>query len=122
MQNFVCGFLLLFVIPAISISQVALAQQSSAAIDVAQSNPSQPSGSEFDEPRRLLQQGKYQDALTALHQLETKHPAMKGLSHELGLADYNNADYLNAIASFKKAQEQAPPDTEAAQLLSLPHY
>jgi tetratricopeptide (TPR) repeat protein len=122
MQNFVCGFLLLFVIPAISISQVALAQQSSAAIDVAQSNPSQPSGSEFDEPRRLLQQGKYQDALTALHQLETKYPAMKGLSHELGLAYYKKADYLNAIASFKKAQEEDPGDKEAVQLLGLSYY
>jgi len=122
MQNFVCRFLLLFVITMISLSQFALAQQSSVAIDLAQSNPAQSSGSEFDEPRRLLQQGKYQDALTALHQLETKYPAMKGLSHELGLAYYNKADYLNAIASFKKAQEEDPGDNEAVQLLGLSYY
>src|SRR5260221_12134921 len=122
MQKFVCGLLLLFVTPMISISQVALAQQSSAAVDLAQSNPSQPNGSEFDEPRRLLQQRKYQDALSGLHQLETKDPAMKGLSHELGLAYYKKADYLNAIASLKKAQEEAPGDNEAVQLLGLSCY
>src|SRR5258708_12287375 len=112
MQNLVCGLLLLFVTPIISLSQVGLAQQSSAAIDLAQSNPSQPNGSEFDEPRRLLQQGKYDDALAALHDIEAQHPAMKGLSHELGLAYYKKADYLNAIASFKKAQYDDPAHNE----------
>ena len=121
MPKFVCGILLLFVTP-MTFAQVALAQESSAAIDLAQSNPSQSSGPELDEPRRLLQQGKYQEALTALHQLETKYPAMKGLSHELGLAYYKKADYLNAIASFKRAQEEDPGDNEAVQLLGLSYY
>ena len=89
-----------------------------------QASTAQPdrAGSDFDGPRRLLQQGKYDAALAALHELEATHPAMKGLSHELGLAYYKKSDYLNAIASLKKAQQEDPGDNEALQLLGLSYY
>ena len=73
-------------------------------------------------PHHLLQQGKYDEALAALHDLESKQPATKRLAHELGLAYYKKADYLNAIAYFKKAREENPEDGEAIQLLGLSFY
>src|SRR5271168_5189456 len=53
----------------------------------------QPSGSEFEGARRLLLQGKYDDAIAALHALEDKSPAMRGLAHELGAAYYKKSDF-----------------------------
>ncbi len=81
-----------------------------------------PSDSEFEQVHRLLQQGKYDDALAALHELETQHPAMKGLAHELGAAYYKKGDYLNAVTYLKKAREENPDDGEAVQLLGLSFY
>jgi tetratricopeptide (TPR) repeat protein len=121
MQKIVCGFLLLIVIPVISPGKVASAQQSSGVV-LAQSNPLESSGAEFDKPRRLLQDGKFDAALAALHELDTKRPAMKGLSHEFGLAYYKKSDYVSAIPYFKKAQQEDPGDNEAVQLLGLSYY
>jgi tetratricopeptide (TPR) repeat protein len=80
------------------------------------------SDSDFEQAHRLLQQGKFDDALAALHDLETKRPATKALSHELGLAYYKKGDYLNAITYLKKAREENPDDGEAVQLLGLSFY
>jgi tetratricopeptide (TPR) repeat protein len=121
MQKFVCSSLLMFAIPMISLGDAAFGQQSSG-MGLTQSVPSESGGSEFAEPRRLLQQGKYDDALAALRELETKHPAMRGLLHELGLAYYKKSDFLKAAASFKKALEENPGDNEAVQLLGLSYY
>jgi tetratricopeptide (TPR) repeat protein len=83
---------------------------------------SQPPGTEFDDARRLSQQGKYNEAITALHQLESAHPDLKGLSHELGAAYYKMGDYANAIAFLKKALRENAADSEAEQLLGLSYY
>ncbi|HXJ06585.1 MAG TPA: tetratricopeptide repeat protein [Candidatus Acidoferrum sp.] len=98
------------------VSQISSATQSSSPARV------QPAGSQFDEARQLLQLGKYDDAISALHQLESTHPGIKGLSHELGTAYYKKSDYMNAIASLKKALEENPGDREAEQLLGLSYY
>jgi tetratricopeptide (TPR) repeat protein len=92
------------------------------ATDSAKESDSQPSAADFDEPRRLLQQGKYDEALATLHEIQEKHPAMPGLSHEFGIAYYQKSDYLSAIASLKKAQDENPADKEAVQLLGLSYY
>jgi tetratricopeptide (TPR) repeat protein len=93
---------------------------------LAQSEPSSspPSASDtnFGEARRLLQQGKFDDALAALHDIEAKQPATKALSHELGVAYYKKGDYPNAITYLKKAREENPDDGEAVQLLGLSFY
>jgi tetratricopeptide (TPR) repeat protein len=81
-----------------------------------------PSNDAFEQTRHLLQQGKYDEALVALHDLEAQHPAMKGLAHELGLAYYKKGDYVNAIDYLKKAREENPDDGEAVQLLGLSFY
>ena len=85
-------------------------------------DPAQRVSPEFDEPRRLLRQGKYDDAIAALHEIEAKHPGQQGLSHEVGFAYYQKGDYLSAVAALKKAQEENPNDTEAVQLLGLSYY
>jgi tetratricopeptide (TPR) repeat protein len=77
---------------------------------------------DFAGPRRLLREGKYDDALAALHALEEKNPATPGLAHELGLAFYKKGDYLKAIGSFQKAEQENPKDNESVQLLGLSYY
>src|SRR5579859_3608760 len=79
-------------------------------------------GGEFDEAERLLQQGNFDQALAKLHELESLHPGVKGLSYEFGIAYYKKSDFMNAIASFKKALEENPGDSEAEQLLGLSYY
>jgi len=96
--------------------------QSSSAAGSPHSAQSQPAGTEFDEARRLSQQGKYTEAITALHQLESSHPGLKGLSHELGAAYYKMGDYASAIAFLKKALVENAGDNEAEQLLGLSYY
>jgi len=96
--------------------------QSASEVDSPYSGQSQPAGTEFAEARRLLQQGKYDEAIGALHQLETTHPGIKGLPHELATAYYKKGDYASAIAFLKKALEENPADSEAEQLLGLSYY
>jgi tetratricopeptide (TPR) repeat protein len=98
------------------------AAQSSSAVDSPHFAQSQPRGTEFDEARRLSQQGKYNEAISALHDLGSAHPGLKGLSHELGAAYYKMGDYASAIAFLKKALEENPADSEAEQLLGLSYY
>ena len=75
---------------------------------------------DFDGARRLAQQGKYDDALTAIcTNCRAAHPETKGLAHEFGVTYYKKNDFVNAIASLKKAQEENPDDGEAVQLLGL---
>jgi tetratricopeptide (TPR) repeat protein len=98
------------------------AAQSASAINSLRSPQSQPPGAEFDDARRLSQQGKYNEAISALHQLESAHPGLKGLSHELGAAYYKMGDFANAIAFLKNALQENPADSEAEQLLGLSYY
>jgi len=121
MDKIVCGSLLMFVIPMISLGDVAFAQQSSG-IGVTQSNPSESSGSEFVEPRRLLQQGKYDDAIAQLQDLKAKNPELRGVSHELGAANYAKGDYVKAADFLRQALQEDPKDNEASQLLGLSYY
>jgi tetratricopeptide (TPR) repeat protein len=83
---------------------------------------SQAPENELEAARRLSQQGKFDQALAELHELETLHPGMKGLAHEMGTAYYKKSDYTNAIASLKVALVENPADNEAEQLLGLSYY
>lgn len=76
----------------------------------------------FAEAQRLLQLGKFDEAISLLRDLEQKQPASKGLAHELGTAYYRKGDYGNAIAALKKAIEENAADNEAVQLLGLSYY
>ena len=103
-------------------AEMPQAAQSSSLVESSHHSESQEPRAEFDEARHLMQQGKYDEAINALHQLESAHQGMKGLPHELGAAYYKKGDYPNAIASLKKALEENPADAEAEQLLGLSYY
>ncbi len=110
------------VLTTLSARSSVLSQSSPAAQAQAPTPSLPPADSDFGQVHRLLQQGKYDDALAALRDLETQHPAMKGLAHELGAAYYKKGDYLNAVTYLKKAREENPDDGEAVQLLGLSFY
>jgi tetratricopeptide (TPR) repeat protein len=81
-----------------------------------------PSSPEFEQSRKLLQEGKYDEALAVLNDFREKYPGTPGLSHELGLAYYKKGEYLKAAESLKKAQEENTNDSEAVQLLGISYY
>jgi len=76
----------------------------------------------YDPARKLLQQGKYDEAIAALTALHSQIPAPKGLDHELGVAYYKKGDYPNAVRSLQAAQKEEPNDGEIIQLTGLTLY
>lgn len=72
--------------------------------------------------RELVRQGRNGEAIAQLVALETSHPGLKGISHELGLAYYHEREYLKAATYFQRALEENPEDRDAAQLLGLSYY
>jgi len=95
---------------------------------MAQQPPAAPSTSaeavpaEFAQARKLLQEGKSDEAIAVLQTLEAHDPAMKGLALELGAAYYKKGDYPKAIDYLKKATAADPANEEANQLLGLSDY
>lgn len=86
-------------------------------------SPSAPTASsDFAEPRKLMQQGKFDDAITELQTLEARDPALKGLALEMGTAYYKKSDFPKAIQYLKKATAADPANEEAIQLLGLSYY
>jgi tetratricopeptide (TPR) repeat protein len=85
----------------------------------AQTQPASPAATDFGQAEKLLQQGKYDDAIAQLLALT---PGSKGLSGELGAAYYQKGDYMKAIESLKQAQAENPENREAIQLLGLSYY
>jgi tetratricopeptide (TPR) repeat protein len=82
----------------------------------------QSKSTELEESRRLLSQGRYQEALTLLQSIQQADPQTPGLSHALGEAYYKKGDYVNAITALNKAREEAAGDQEAVQLLGISYY
>ena len=72
--------------------------------------------------RSLIQENKYQEAVVQLRALAASHPGTKGISHELGIAYYYQADYFEAATYFEDALKENPEDRDAAQLLGLSYY
>jgi tetratricopeptide (TPR) repeat protein len=77
---------------------------------------------EFAEARKLMERGKYDDALSQLKELEAKNPGLKGLSHELGTTYYKKGEYLKAAEHLEHALQEDLSDNEAVQLLGLSYY
>jgi len=103
-------------------AQRQLEPQSSPQINAPQAKQPVSQPSEVAEARRLAQQGKFDDAIAQLESLAAKQPDAKGLAHELGVVYYKKGDYLKAVASFKKALDENPGDSEAVQLTGLSYY
>jgi tetratricopeptide (TPR) repeat protein len=78
--------------------------------------------SPFANADRLLELGKFSEAISELEAMRNQMPPPQGLAHELGVAYYKKADYGNAILNFEKALQEKPDDGEATQLLGLSLY
>lgn len=85
-------------------------------------NAQEESPPEFADARKLMQQGKADEAIAELQTLEARDPSMKGLALELGTAYYKKSDFPKAIEYFKKATAEDPENQEAIQLLGLSNY
>ncbi len=77
---------------------------------------------EFAAARKLMQQGKVDEAIAGLQSIETRDPATKGLALELGTAYYKKSDFPKAIDYLKKATSEDPANQEAVQLLGMSYY
>lgn len=92
----------------------------------AQANPAQAqdssSGDDFATARKLMDAGRYPEAVAELTALAAKNPEKKGLQRELGIAHYKASEYVPAIGAFNKALVQDPSDKESTQLLGLSYY
>ncbi len=84
--------------------------------------PAQTAESPFSSARKLLEKGKYDDAIAELQTLAKQDPAPQGIAHELGMAFYRKGDYVNALANFQQATKANPADLEAVQLTGLSLY
>jgi tetratricopeptide (TPR) repeat protein len=76
----------------------------------------------YEQVHRLTEQGKFDEALSALNEISKSNPAAKNLSHEFGVTYYRKGDYINAVASLQRAIAENPNDTEATQLTGLSLY
>lgn len=82
----------------------------------------QQADSPFAAAHRLLEQGKFAEAVALLEELEKSSSNLKGLSRELGIAFYRKGDYINSIAYLQRAIKENPEDGEATQLTGLSLY
>src|SRR5580704_12673983 len=114
-----CFLFLVLVSQAVGRTDLGVWQQSDAAQNASSSTPLDP---DFEQATHLLQQGKADEALGLLDGIAAKDPTRKGLSREVGLANYRKGDYLKAAANFQKALQENPGDNEAVQLMGLSYY
>ena len=84
----------------------------------AQSSPSV----SLDQIHRLTEQGKFEEALSALNEISNSNPSAKNLSHEFGVIYYRKGDYVNAVTALQRALSENPNDAEATQLTGLSLY
>src|SRR5262249_29365257 len=82
----------------------------------------QEGASELADARALLPQNKNVEAIGRLKGLAARYPEMSGVSYELGVAYYHQAEYLEAAKYLQEAWRRDPEDRDAAQLLGLSHY
>src|SRR5580765_1163192 len=92
-----------------------------------QSAPESPSAapgvtSDLTNARKLMQQGKIDEAIAELQTIESRNPSAKGLAQEIGTAYYKKSDYPKAIEYLKKATAADSTNDEATQLLGLSYY
>jgi len=109
-----CWMLVLALLLAVSAGRSAGAQASS--------TQQQQAASPFANADRLLELGKFSEAISELEAMRSQTPPPQGLAHELGVAYYKKSDYPNAILNLQKALQEKPGDGEATQLLGLSLY
>ncbi len=110
----VCGVLLLSALSSFTLGQSTTPDLPAAPV------PAVPP--EFAAARKLMQQGKVDEAIADLQSIEAKSPATKGLALELGTAYYKKSDFPKAIDYLKKATAEDAANQEAVQLLGMSYY
>lgn len=96
-------------------------QQSAPDAPSAQASASLPA-TDFAPSRKLMQEGKFDEAIANLQSLQARNPAAKGFDLELGTAYYKKSDFPKAIEYLKKASAADARSAEATQLLGLSYY
>jgi tetratricopeptide (TPR) repeat protein len=76
----------------------------------------------YEDIHRLTEQGRFDEALSALQEISNSDPAAKNLAREFGIAFYRKGDYTNAVSSLQRAVAENPNDAEAIQLTGLSLY
>ena len=104
----------------LTLSLISAAQQRDAASSPAAPKPA--ATSDFTQARKLMQEGKLDDAIAQLHALEAQDPTAKGLALELGTAYYRKNDFPQAIEYLKRANAADPANNEAVQMLGLAYF
>jgi tetratricopeptide (TPR) repeat protein len=95
---------------------------STAASQAPQPTQSESHNPDFSAARKLLQQGKYDEAITQLQDIKAKNPGLHGAARELGAANYAKGDYVKATDFLSQGLQEDPNDNEAIQLLGLSYY
>jgi len=70
----------------------------------------------------LIGQGKLDEAISSLNDLDLRVPEFPGLAAQLGRAYYNKRNFQQAATHLEKALRERPEDKEAVQLLGLSFY
>ena len=76
----------------------------------------------YKQIHRLTEQGKFDEALSALNEISKTNPTATNLSHEVGVTYYRKGDYGNAVVALQRAIAENPNDLEAMQLTGLSLY
>jgi tetratricopeptide (TPR) repeat protein len=76
----------------------------------------------YEQIHRLTEQGKFDEALSALNEISRANPSARNLSHEFGATYYRKGDYGNAVVALRRAIAENPDDLEATQLTGLSLY
>src|SRR5215831_2925989 len=71
------------------------------------------------EAHKLMEQGRYREALLTLKKMESQSPGAAGLAHELGTAYYHTGDFSDAATALRRAVVESAGDHEAEQLLGI---
>src|SRR5579884_3205373 len=64
---------------------------------------------------QLIDEGKFDQAISTLSELQKQTPEPKGVEHQLGIAYYRKSDFAQAEVAFGRAMQQDPDDREAVQ-------
>ncbi len=85
------------------------------------SSPAPPS-SGLTQAQKLMDGGKFDQAIAVLKPLALESPEPAGVEAALGKAYYQKRDYPAAVAHLDAALKQNPQDAESTQLLGLAYY
>lgn len=119
-------FIWLFLIPGFCSSLIGLqaltTQEPASTVQSTAPVPASADDTQLQAAKDLLEAGKFDAAITKLTAIQQTSPQTKGIEHELGLAYYRKADFVQAQVAFAKAMEEDPQDRESVQLRGLSLY